>query len=95
MKIIYLRSFVKTFQSYSKAEQSTIYKTIEDILKYIETGQASYGLRIKKLHKRIYEARINISLRLAYFKAENTIKFFCLGNHDDIKYCLEKLRQIL
>ena len=95
MKVIYIRSFVKTFQSYSKTEQSVIYKTIEDVLKYIKTGYASYGLRIKKLHKRIYEARINISLRLAYFKAENTIKFFCVGNHDNIKHCLKKLRQIL
>jgi len=92
MKVVYLRSFVKAFQSCSKGEQEIIYKTVEDTLKYIETGQATYGLRIKKLYKQIYESRVNLTLRLAYFKEKNVIKFFCLGNHDDIKRSLKSLK---
>ena len=64
----------------------------DEILKYIKTGQAAYGLRIKKLHKRIYESRINIHLRIAYFKGKEIVKFFCLGDHDDIKHCLKNLK---
>ena len=94
MRVVYTRSFVKAFRGYSKADQNMIYKTVEETLRHIETGYAAYGLRVKKLHKRIYESRINISLRLAYFKGDR-IKFFCVGNHDDIRRCLKKLKQLL
>ena len=95
MKIVYFRAFLEKFESYSKSEQDTIHKTVEEILKYLKTGHAPYGLRIKKLHRRIYEARINIHLRIAYFRKEGKVKFFCLGNHDDIAHCLKILRKLL
>ena len=95
MKVIYRRPFLKSFQGRNKSEQDIIHKTIEEILKYLKTEQAAYGLRIRRLHKRIYEARINIHLRIAYFREKDVIKFFCLGNHDDIKQCLKSLKQLL
>ena len=45
----------------------------------METNNAPYGLRIKKLSKKKYEGRINIHLRIAYFHENNLVKFFCLG----------------
>lgn len=93
MKYIVLRSFLKKFDSYSKQEQEIISYTIEKIKEYLETNQAPYGLRIKKLSKKIYEGRINIHLRIAYFRKKDIVKFFCLGNHDDIKRCLKSLRR--
>lgn len=95
MKYIVLRSFIKKFDSYGRQEQELIASTIEKIKDYIESNQAPYGLRIKRLSKRIYEGRINIHLRIAYFREKNTVKFFCLGNHDDIGFCLKTLRQRL
>lgn len=95
MKIIYTRHFVKLFENHNKADQEIIYNTVEETLKYIKTGQAAYGLRVKKLHTRIYEARVNIDLRLAYFREAGIVKFFCVGNHDDIRRCLKRLGQLL
>ncbi len=95
MRVVYTRHFVRMFEGYNKAEQEMIYNALREILKYIKTGQAAHGLRIKKLHKRIYEARVTIALRLAYFKEKNAIKFFCVGNHNDIARCLKRLRQLL
>jgi len=92
MKYIVLRSFIKKFDSYRKPDQELIASTIEEIKEYLETNQAPYGLRIKKLSLRIYEARINIHLRIAYFREKDVVKFFCLGNHEDIKRCLKTLR---
>ena len=91
MKYIVLRSFIRKFDSYSKQEQEIISYTIEKVKEYLETNRASYGLRIKKLSKRTYEGRINIHLRIAYFQEKDIVKFFCLGNHDDIKRCLKKV----
>lgn len=92
MKYIVLRSFTKKFDSYERQEQEIISYTLEEIKDYLETNQASYGLRIKKLSQKIYEGRINIHLRIAYFREKNVVKFFCLGNHDDIKRGLRSFR---
>jgi len=92
VKYIALRSFIDKFDAYQKEEQEAITATLDKIRVYIETNQAPYGLRIKRLCNRIYEARINIHLRIAYFKDKDIVKFFCLGNHDDIKRCLKNVK---
>jgi len=92
MEYIILRSFAKKFDSYNSQQQEFITQTLQDIKKYLETNQASPGLRIKKLSQKIYEGSINIHLRVAYFRENNVVKFFCLGNHDDIKRCLKAFR---
>ena len=86
-----LRSFNKKFDHYKLQEQESITLTLERIKDYLETNQAPYGLRIKRLSPRIYEARINIHLRIAYFREKDVVKFFCLGSHDDIRRCLKQL----
>ena len=93
MKYIVLRSFDKKLNSYNEPERGIALLTLKKIKDYLKTGRASYGLRIKKLSSKIYEGRINIHLRIAYFRGKGVIKFFCLGNHDDIKHCLKTLRQ--
>ncbi len=95
MKYIVLHSFGKKFDSYREQGQELIVSTLEKIKKYLETNQAPYGLRIKRLSKKIYEARINIHLRIAYFREKGIVKFFCLGNHDDINRYLRTLKRDL
>ena len=92
MKYVALRSFIQKFDAYQREEQEIITVALDKIKEYIETNQAPYGLRIKKLSQRIYEARINIHLRIAFFRDKDMVKFFCLGNHDDIKRCLKNLK---
>ena len=94
MNYVVLRSFIRKFDSYRTAEQKLISSAIDGIKEYLKTNQAPYGLRIKKLSKKIYEARINIHLRIAYFREKEAVKFFCLGNHEDIKRCLKILKQL-
>jgi hypothetical protein len=94
VKCIVLRSVIKKFDTYRTAEQEIISLTIEKIKDYVETRQASYGLRIKRLSSHIYEGRINIHLRIAYFHQKDEVKLFCLGNHDEIRRCLKNLKQL-
>jgi len=95
VKYIIHRSFIKKFDSCKAKEQKIIVDAVEKIKKYLETNKAPYGLRIKRLSKKIYEGRINIHLRIAYFCEKDVVKFFCLGDHDDIKHCLKTLKQRL
>ena len=92
MNYILLGSFLKKFDHYSPKEQEGILSTLGEIKIYLETQEAAYGLRIKKISSKIYEARINIHLRIAFFRDKDVVKFFCLGNHDDIQHCLKNLR---
>lgn len=95
MRYIFLTSFLRRFKAYQKPEQEIINETIESLKTYLETNRASYGLRIKRLSHRIFEARIDIKLRIAFFRQKDELIFFCLGNHDDIARCLKHLRSIL
>lgn len=92
MEYIILRSFTRKFDSYNRPQQEVITQTLDEIKNYLETNQAPAGLGIRKLSGKIYEGRINIHLRIAYFREGSLIKFFCLGNHDDVKRCLKSFR---
>ena len=94
MKYISLPHFERKFDSYHKAEQEMIHDTLKAIKAFLETSTAPYGLRIKRLYPKIYEGRINIHLRIAFFRDRDTVKFFCLGNHQDISRCLRRLQSI-
>lgn len=94
MKYISVSYFERQFDKYTGLEQEAIIDTIESIKIYLETGKASYGLRIKRLSPRIYEARISIKLRIAFFKEHDVVKFFCVGTHIDIARCLKHLKSI-
>ena len=94
MIYVSLRSFLKKFDDYNKKEQAMILLAVEKIKNYLETNNAAYGLRVKQLSPRIYEARINIHLRIAYFRENDVVKFFCLGNHADISHCLNNIARV-
>jgi len=95
MRYLLLRSFVKKFDSYQSKDQKIIIDAVEKIKNYLETNTAPYGLRIKRLSKKIFEGRINIHLRIMYFREKDIVKFFCLGDHNDIKHCFKTLKQRL
>lgn len=95
MNFILLKSFVRKFDTYHGREQNAVLQTLEEIKSCLETPNAPYGLRIKKLSTKIFEARINIHLRIAFFRDNACVKFFCLGSHDDIHRCLKNLKQLL
>lgn len=94
MNYIVLSHFVRKFDDYSKPEQEIINNTLEAIKTYYATSNAPYGLRIKRLYPNIYEARIDVHFRIAFYRQRDTVKFFCLGNHEDIARCLKRLKSI-
>ncbi len=94
MKYISLPHFERKFEDCSKEDQQLIYETIVAIKAYLESSTASYGLRVKRLYAKIYEARMDIRLRIAFFRDKDVVKFFCLGNHEDIARCLKRLQSI-
>jgi len=94
VKYVTLPHFDRKFDAYQRADQEIIYNTIEAVKNSLETSSAPFGLRIKRLNYKIYEARIDIKLRIAFYRDKDVVKFFCLGNHEDIARCLKRLSSI-
>lgn len=95
--LLYRRThaFLRQYENYAPQVQERIEQTLFQIRDYVEQGQAPYGLRIKSLGRNLYEARIDIRLRIVFFKGKEIIKFICVGNHEDVHICLRNLKDLL
>ncbi len=88
-------AFQRQYDKYPSATQMLIEETLTQIREYLQTSQAPFGLRIKHLGRNLYEARINIRLRIVFFRGENIVKFICAGDHEDVILCLKHLKDLL
>jgi len=90
VKVIYLKSFLKTFKDLSEENQIKTTNLISDLLNLFEKKVPPYkGIGLRKLSRTLWESRISIKLRLL-FEIKNEILIFALvGNHDDIKRFLK------
>ena len=90
-----IQSYAPGFKQVFKKMRATQQKAVEDailaIASYKRTGAAGFGLHIKHLGPKIYEARIDISNRIVFFSDKNSIRFLAVGNHNDV---LRALKQI-
>ncbi len=95
--LLYRRThpFLRQYENYAPQVQEQIEQTLFQIRDYLERGQAPYGLRIKRLGRNLYEARVDIHLRIVFFKGRDIIKFICVGNHEDVRICLKNLKDLL
>lgn len=95
--LLYRRThaFLRQYENYASQVQEQIEQTLFQIRDYVERGQAPYGLRIKSLGRNLYEARMDIHLRIVFFKGKETIKFICVGNHEDVRLCLKNIKDLL
>lgn len=97
------RHFVVTYTSHFKSyykkllskNQTNVDDTIKAVVSFKQADSAPFGLRIKQLRPKIYEARVDISTRLVFFTDKNTIRFIALGNHNDILRVLKQIDSLL
>ena len=87
--------FQKAFESLPREKQILVTKALEDIRHYLESGQASYGLRIKKLYEgsggKTFEARVGLDLRIVWVQSKEEVIFSLLGSHNQVKHFLKNL----
>ena len=87
--------FRKEYDRLSLNEQQLVSKAADAVIDTLSGKQMSYGLRIKKLTERrvykIFEARVNINLRILWTQTDDDVVFSLLGNHDDVQRFLKNL----
>lgn len=94
MRYLYKKRFLEEFDRLSPADQALVRAADREIRAAHETGRASAGLRIKKLHHRgeasLYEARPSLALRMIWARREEMISFLLLGTHDEVRRFLKR-----
>ena len=88
-------AFQKAFDKLTQEKRDLVLKTLEALASYFQTGQAPYGLRIKKLYAgslgKTFEARASADLRLVWVQTHEEIVFCLVGNHDEVQKFLKNL----
>lgn len=92
---VFKSAFQKTFERLPRTKQILTTKALEALKQYFETGEASYGLRVKKLYEnalgKTFEVRISLDLRLVWVETKESAIFCLLGNHDEVRRFLKNL----
>lgn len=95
LRSVFKSTFQKAFERLSQENQLLVLKALEALASYFQTGQAPYGLRIKKLHggsfSKTFEARVSADLRLVWVQTQDEAIFSLLGNHDEVQRFLRNL----
>lgn len=95
MQFIHKERYLKRFDRFTRHEQVLVLEADRQIRAYYATRQAPQGLRIKLLYtsgqEKIFEARANRSIRIAWAERGEEVSFLLVGNHDEIKRYLRAL----
>lgn len=90
MKYLYKSTFLKAFKKAAPFLKKLILQTDKEIKDYLETGKASYGLRIKKIGSRSFEGRVSDKVRIVWVKKEDLVSFMLVGNHEEVQRYLRR-----
>ena len=91
MKVRYLNSFVRTFDSLTTQDRAKTTRIISDLLNFLEKKiRPSGGIGLKKLRENLWEVRIDIKTRVLFTLNPDLITFVFIGNHDEIRKYLKE-----
>ena len=93
MEFSYKKSFLKAFDRNDSHTQKLIIETDKEIKNYLETGKASFGLRIKKITRRSYEGRVSDKVRIVWARDKDFVSFVMVGNHTEVQNYLRSFRK--
>ena len=89
MKYVYAPRYLKQFDALSAHDQQLAVQADAEIRQYYQTGAASFGLRIKRLHAgghgKVFEARVSLALRLLWVQHAESVTFVLIGTHSEVQ----------
>lgn len=93
IRIEYKRSFKKALRKYNKYQQEKICACVQTLINSIDKFQIPNGLGLKLLisKSKIWEARVNIDIRILFRYERDLLEIGFVGSHDQIKRYLKAL----
>lgn len=87
--------FQKSYEKLTPEKQHLVLKALEAIRHYLSTGEAAFGLRIKKLYDsglaKTFEARVSLDTRIVWVQSHDKVAFSLLGNHEEVRRFIKNL----
>lgn len=91
MRYVYKKEFLKRLASYPAFIQGLVLETDQQIKEYIGGHNPPFGLRIKKIGPKTFEARATDKISIVWVKEGDSAYFALLGNHDEVRRFIRKL----
>ena len=95
-KFLYKKAFLRAFDRFEESEKELVIQADGQIQKYYLSGDAPYGLRIKKLFEKgtvkTCEARVTDKIRVLFVESEEIIAFAFIGNHEQVRRYIKSFR---
>lgn len=87
--VVITRRFQQAYRRLTPPEQDLVDAALRQLQTYLQAGSAPVGLGLKRLHRRTYEVRAGLALRLVYVVEGNTVYVALLGRHDEVQRFLK------
>ena len=93
MHIKLTEPFLKNLDKLQKNERQSVLSVVIQLPYALKRGAHEHGgLSIRKIHQTgVFEARVDLSLRIVFGIQENEILIHKIGNHDDIERYIKTL----
>ena len=89
MRFVYKKSYLKAFDKAEPGLRQLILKTDKEIKDHLEGGHSAYGLRVKKIGPRSYEARVSDKVRIVWVQEKDLVSFAMVGDHGEVQSYLK------
>ena len=93
MRFIYKKSYLKSLDKAEPFLKRLILRTDKEIKDYLETGVASYGLRVKKIGQKSFEARVSDKIRIVWVREKDLTSFVVVGNLEEVQRYLRSFER--
>jgi hypothetical protein len=91
-KIYLLPSFERSIKRLTHREKQLLANGLESFNEYLETGQSTFGFRLKKIGQENYEFRLDIRLRVIIKADKEAFYLVLVGDHNDVRRYLREYR---
>ena len=81
MRVDYLASYDRSFRKLPASIQDRTVTALETLFHYFQTGQRPHGLGLKRLHRRYWEIRVGLDIRVLFELGPNRLTVVFVGNH--------------
>ena len=92
LNLYFLKSFDRSRQNFPQLRQEKIQDTVRQIIQLVHRNiQTPHGLRVKKISSTVFEARVDIHLRLLLEIKEGSLIFILVGTHGEVRRYLKNV----
>lgn len=83
--------FQRRYDRLPHPERLLVKKSLGQFQHYLETGEMSLGLGLRKLGPGVYEFRVGLALRILSVEEGPLVVLAFLGSHDEVRRFLRRM----